>query len=157
MHYISVGLLFFFFKQKTAYEMRISDWSSDVCSSDLLPAGDRRRDRPADRRVGLCQPGGRAGHRLRIEDLLGFQRAAQAGAIESDVAVRRVLDQRQVGVERERGQIVAPPRQQRARSEEHTSELQSLMRISYAVFCLKKKKKIKHRLIHRQIKRTTHN
>src|SRR3546814_4582629 len=31
-------LLFFFFKQKTAYEMRISDWSSDVCSSDLLEA-----------------------------------------------------------------------------------------------------------------------
>src|SRR3546814_1876300 len=31
-------LLFFFFKQKTAYEMRISDWSSDVCSSDLLQA-----------------------------------------------------------------------------------------------------------------------
>src|SRR3546814_3614542 len=31
----SVALLFFFFKQKTAYEMRISDWSSDVCSSDL--------------------------------------------------------------------------------------------------------------------------
>src|SRR3546814_2206232 len=30
-------LVFFFFKQKTAYEMRISDWSSDVCSSDLLP------------------------------------------------------------------------------------------------------------------------
>src|SRR3546814_17408076 len=30
--------LFFFFKQKTAYEMRISDWSSDVCSSDLRPA-----------------------------------------------------------------------------------------------------------------------
>src|SRR3546814_1094437 len=33
-------LFFFFFKQKTAYEMRISDWSSDVCSSDLLSAGD---------------------------------------------------------------------------------------------------------------------
>src|SRR3546814_11358332 len=33
-------VLFFFFKQKTAYEMRISDWSSDVCSSDLLMAGD---------------------------------------------------------------------------------------------------------------------
>src|SRR3546814_9978289 len=32
-----VCLLFFFFKQKTAYEMRISDWSSDVCSSDLWP------------------------------------------------------------------------------------------------------------------------
>src|SRR3546814_3309424 len=38
----AVGLLilmFFFFKQKTAYEMRISDWSSDVCSSDLVAAG----------------------------------------------------------------------------------------------------------------------
>src|SRR3546814_8311378 len=34
MFYLS--LVFFFFKQKTAYEMRISDWSSDVCSSDLL-------------------------------------------------------------------------------------------------------------------------
>src|SRR3546814_10896789 len=32
----SYGLCFFFFKQKTAYEMRISDWSSDVCSSDLF-------------------------------------------------------------------------------------------------------------------------
>src|SRR3546814_13877689 len=32
--------MFFFFKQKTAYEMRISDWSSDVCSSDLQPAQD---------------------------------------------------------------------------------------------------------------------
>src|SRR3546814_2126041 len=36
-HVIHV-VLFFFFKQKTAYEMRISDWSSDVCSSDLLDA-----------------------------------------------------------------------------------------------------------------------
>src|SRR3546814_7438241 len=35
---ISVILLFFFFKQKTAYEMRISDWSSDVCSADQPPA-----------------------------------------------------------------------------------------------------------------------
>src|SRR3546814_15331347 len=34
----SISLLFFFFKQKTAYEMRISDWSSDVCSSDLIAA-----------------------------------------------------------------------------------------------------------------------
>src|SRR3546814_11806970 len=34
-------MMFFFFKQKTAYEMRISDWSSDVCSSDLLVEADR--------------------------------------------------------------------------------------------------------------------
>src|SRR3546814_7672415 len=39
-HVVSSCLLFFFFKQKTAYEMRISDWSSDVCSSDLA---DRRQ------------------------------------------------------------------------------------------------------------------
>src|SRR3546814_3869342 len=42
------GVLFFFFKQKTAYEMRISDWSSDVCSSDL-PAGRFRNFMSYDR------------------------------------------------------------------------------------------------------------
>src|SRR3546814_3420110 len=36
---VILHILFFFFKQKTAYEMRISDWSSDVCSSDLVFAG----------------------------------------------------------------------------------------------------------------------
>src|SRR3546814_7217744 len=39
----SLGLLVFFFKQKTAYLMRISDWSSDVCSSDLWYGGDINR------------------------------------------------------------------------------------------------------------------
>src|SRR3546814_6683255 len=48
--------IFFFFKQKTAYEMRISDWSSDVCSSDL------RRYRPA-RRTRLSGTGLRRGYR----------------------------------------------------------------------------------------------
>src|SRR3546814_9114813 len=43
--------IFFFFKQKTAYEMRISDWSSDVCSSDL-PRGDGRAARPLHRVQG---------------------------------------------------------------------------------------------------------
>src|SRR3546814_10627331 len=42
--YVLIVLFFFFFKQKTAYEMRISDWSSDVCSSDLPPCfGEFRR------------------------------------------------------------------------------------------------------------------
>src|SRR3546814_5982818 len=45
------GWLFFFFKQKTAYEMRISDWSSDVCSSDLQGLGPRLC--AADARVGI--------------------------------------------------------------------------------------------------------
>src|SRR3546814_18473256 len=60
-------MLFFFFKQKTAYEMRISDWSSDVCSSDLdhgpEPRSERRnRDRPRRRfgrrafRLGQLSP-----------------------------------------------------------------------------------------------------
>src|SRR3546814_5063379 len=41
--------VFFFFKQKTAYELRISDWSSDVCSSDLPVLGARRRKLPTGR------------------------------------------------------------------------------------------------------------
>src|SRR3546814_2168406 len=44
---VFVCLVFFFFKQKTAYEMRISDWSSDVCSSDLI--GDGGNEAPAAR------------------------------------------------------------------------------------------------------------
>src|SRR3546814_3815960 len=49
---VLLSCVFFFFKQKTAYEMRISDWSSDVCSSDLAGvdrfAVDRHRQRLAD-------------------------------------------------------------------------------------------------------------
>src|SRR3546814_10632264 len=76
--------------------MRISDWSSDVCSSDL-PAGGRVA-------AGCCWSGSRPWR---------GGRCAQR----------------------------APASPHPRRSEEHTSELQSLMRISYAVFCLKKKKK----------------
>src|SRR3546814_2564459 len=43
---IFLFLLFFFFKQKTAYEMRISDWSSDVCSSDLIGSSGCARRQP---------------------------------------------------------------------------------------------------------------
>src|SRR3546814_6069925 len=50
-------ILIFFFKPKTAYEMRISDWSSDVCSSDLVAD---REDRVIERRLRLAEPGGRA-------------------------------------------------------------------------------------------------
>src|SRR3546814_13653262 len=57
------GLLFFFFKQKTAYEMRISDWSSDVCSSDL---GSRLADEPRQGRGSISdhlEPAARHGLR----------------------------------------------------------------------------------------------
>src|SRR3546814_5395702 len=51
-----------FFKQKTAYEMRISDWSSDVCSSDLPPRQVRARHRPASRLAHeLARPAHRPG------------------------------------------------------------------------------------------------
>src|SRR3546814_2092541 len=97
--------------------MRISDWSSDVCSSDLgydysssiypilhdhygMPDASRFRFRPSDR------------HAL----------------VEVPISTLRL-----------RGRNL--PSGGGGRSEEHTSELQSLMRISYAVFCLKKKKK----------------
>src|SRR3546814_1887349 len=56
----NICFLFFFFKQKTAYEMRISDWSSDVCSSDLLGEIRGLDDHPAAGaapwRVGLARP-----------------------------------------------------------------------------------------------------
>src|SRR3546814_3948729 len=65
-------LLFCFFKQKTAYEMRISDWSSDVCSSDLLiarrrgvfpgPVPGNRPGTPRDSYRNLYLPNGRHGH-----------------------------------------------------------------------------------------------
>src|SRR3546814_7149706 len=61
-------LFFFFFKQKTAYEMRISDWSSDVCSSDL-EAGDRGRGHAVPRgRDEERRRGGTSHARLRSEE-----------------------------------------------------------------------------------------
>src|SRR3546814_6933126 len=129
---------FFFFKQKTAYEMRISDWSSDVCSSDLMAAraqgypdivappsfpavietlaNDEQRRRgelPLTEVIG-CD----FHHLLHGEQHFTYEGLMYAG--DDVVVTTRVEDF--------------------YRSEEHTSELQSLMRISYAVFCLKKKK-----------------
>src|SRR3546814_3822562 len=48
-------VFFFFFKQKTAYEMRISDWSSDVCSSDLRLAQSQKEDKRSDKGRGQDQ------------------------------------------------------------------------------------------------------
>src|SRR3546814_5037817 len=107
--------------------MRISDWSSDVCSSDL----DRRSDPQSSRLRPLAGeqslPGGRpcAG-------------GANPGAVESR-QVRGWHESARLDVH-DPAQPLLLGASQAARSEEHTSELQSLMRISYAVFCLKKKK-----------------
>src|SRR3546814_6982691 len=91
--------------------MRISDWSSDVCSSDLLARG---RDHQADRTGDLRNAG-------RGDDEVGLRHPGRHDRKER--RRRREVAIAGIGI----------------RSEEHTSELQSLMRISYAVFCLKKK------------------
>src|SRR3546814_2676838 len=57
-----ISIFFFFFKQKTAYEMRISDWSSDVCSSDLAARSAVARPLIAARRIGRAVGRGRDRH-----------------------------------------------------------------------------------------------
>src|SRR3546814_3393090 len=67
--YCFCSLIIFFFKQKTAYEMRISDWSSDVCSSDLV--ADHRHDkRLGAAAIGRTAAAGEADHR-RIGVIIG--------------------------------------------------------------------------------------
>src|SRR3546814_1732384 len=63
--------MFFFFKQKTAYELRISDWSSDVCSSDLLAVADRGSDGNIDSAHAAIYGGVGAGA-LRLRAGLGY-------------------------------------------------------------------------------------
>src|SRR3546814_5611320 len=97
--------------------MRISDWSSDVCSSDLSP-----------------------------DNLLfaTISRGFRSGAFNGTDYVTRLYDAETLWNYEVGGKFTALDRRLRLnpgvfRSEEHTSELQSLMRISYAVFCLTKK------------------
>src|SRR3546814_2315609 len=88
------GCVFFFFKQKTAYEMRISDWSSDVCSSDLRSAPARRRCRRCTgrrRRPGRwrCRrwPVERRKRRFRSEE----RRVGKECAVRVDLGGRRII------------------------------------------------------------------
>src|SRR3546814_4705055 len=113
--------------------MRISDWSSDVCSSDLEPKGAEIKRRLGQAEIVL----GRIAKHVRTT-AQGFldhvQRIAEARIIRREKAQVQKLEQAGVDVVAAEG-----GRQAAVRSEEHTSELQSLMRTSYAVFCLKKK------------------
>src|SRR3546814_10225366 len=143
MFVLRIMSLFFFFKQKTAYEMRISGWSSDVCLIGHV-ARDRR---PVDHdKIGAgilagFEYGGQA-HRLnrrhggRVELAHVFPERGRRLRVQvddrSDLAGLLGRD-RQTGGERRF------PDAPFLRSEEHTSALPSLMRISYAVFCLKNK------------------
>src|SRR3546814_8528702 len=143
-------VLFFFFKQKTAYEMRISDWSSDVCSSDLvaptsspsahasglrvrgatdLPDATAKLIRQLRRRCDQCV-------RQRLERGT-FERAADADR-DQRMAELAARPPHRHGQHSDAGNVIALVdritllARLRDRSEEHTSELQSLMRISYA-------------------------
>src|SRR3546814_6341759 len=121
--------------------MRISDWSSDVCSSDLVGPASAGSD-PGP----ICY--GRGGLLPTITDallMLGIL-SADAGFAGGSFSlttegVREAFEKiaTQMGCSVEDAAFDCW-RVVNARSEEHTSELQSLMRISYAVFCLKKKK-----------------
>src|SRR3546814_298942 len=189
---------FFFFKQKTAYELRISDWSSDVCSSDLL---DRLAiitliiDRQTKLILGhalMASYGGGEEIRLALDDFgkrirdfaktdlstaTRIQGVVWVAARDIEIFADLVTSERFHEINRPTVEVIdTGPRRHgteilrwlgdrlpplsfkpmamerfesassehgipidEARSEEHTSELQSLMRNSYAVFCLKKK------------------
>src|SRR3546814_7188788 len=138
--------------------MRISDWSADVCYSDLIEAVQRRFAAQQSRLRIVETPAQRfARARLQLVETM---------TVTCELLRRRVSPQLRLAMReslpmaREHAVLgtVQPCRQlieacaafeqattrmlgfEAARSEEHTSELQSLMRISYAVFCLKKKK-----------------
>src|SRR3546814_1138491 len=138
--------------------MRISDWSSDVCSSDL--AGDLRervavigRHAPAvgglDRQdlvewdrgnleqflLGITNRRIRADRGHHATDERGHPRPDGLGRTQAHVPKRRIEALVRLVAGKDSDRLALRAIEQR-RSEEHTSELQSLMRISYAVFCL---------------------
>src|SRR3546814_5513377 len=132
-------VVFFFFKQKTAYEMRISDWSSDVCSSDL-PATDEGGAVADGQRLPDCRDNGAFIELCRIIYRRPAEQDGEAVKSSLTAAFKRghggfmlCKEGRGPGwVERCVEACTHPALGQRA--EEHTSELQSMMRISYADF-----------------------
>src|SRR3546814_1988798 len=115
--------------------MRISDWSSDVCSSDLCRMISERIDRG---RIGLGANDRRAIVAIAELDAPALiLRIAERGDFRGDLGAFGI-GLRPAALEIT-GLGVDLADREADRSEEHTSELQSLMRISYAVFCLKKK------------------
>src|SRR3546814_8048913 len=125
--------------------MRISDWSSDVCSSDL--AFER-----GDRGVLVLDHAGDGAERT-VGDVPRDRAPELPRRDAPRLAIGTGRDDRHIGVAEGGVEVIAEGVEltDHLRSEEHTSELQSLMRISYAVFCLKKKtnsytqKKVTHR------------
>src|SRR3546814_4734824 len=108
--------------------MRISDWSSDVCTSDLSSVEDFRCDQKWPEYLEYCDQFYFAVPESFPQALIPPAQGLMVADGYGATVVRESAD-------------FALNAARRRRSEEHTSELQSLMRISYAVFCLNKKKK----------------
>src|SRR3546814_1591615 len=125
--------------------MRISDWSSDVCSSDLLAGRVTEVAQLGERVAGLTTR--LAEHEAHVESLEQKHQHAREALEHYRTSVKEQRDQEQrrhehqvqgLQVElRQANEGLTGKNHELMRSEEHTSELQSLMRISYAVFCLK--------------------
>src|SRR3546814_9161571 len=126
--------MFFFFKQKTTYEMRISDWSSDVCSSDLIhnERGYRKVRRALARQydIGWQEPD------IQVVDVdmagdrhLILEHNVMNGVLLAESDADQVL---QHLADIWSYDVCLNEVERATRSEEHTSELQSLMRHSYA-------------------------
>src|SRR3546814_1268293 len=131
--------MFFFFKQKTAYEMRISDWSSDVCSSDLKVVdatfGDEQE---VYVKAKTAQPGE---YNLVHSSGLSFYKKWVDSGMSATINPNNIPNLALVMPALMAPYLKMTPDALGAapyysRSEEHTSELQSLLRTSFAVFCL---------------------
>src|SRR3546814_8619881 len=135
---------FFCFKQKTAYEMRISDWSSTCALPiyEILTSTIQNRETAAGKANVLAasviidgDPRAADKQLAAIAQVTAadIQRVARTYLADEHSAAIRYLPAESAAAGAKSDTV--------SRSEEHTSELQSLMRTSYAVFCLKKKKK----------------
>src|SRR3546814_4987476 len=149
--------------------MRISDWSSDVCSSDLpflliaasgigywppaLLTRPSMRPRSASTLLTACFTASSSRISKISDDTLPPSSRISAAVVSSFSALRPVMTtcapRLASSCAVQRPMPEPPPVTMTVRSEEHTSELQSLMRISYAVFCLKQKK-MEHDMTHTQ-------
>src|SRR3546814_1489991 len=128
-----------------AYDMRISDWSSDVCSSDLVevgaPGAGEVRVRQTAVAVNYIDTYQRSGlYPMKLPAVIGNEAAGVVEAVGQGVTSLKTGDRiAYPGLLGAYAEARLLPADKVVRSEEHTSELQSLMRNSYAVFCLKKK------------------
>src|SRR3546814_3228603 len=142
--------------------MRISDWSSDVCPSDLITherdraqAATARAEAVSELLIGMfdsADPAQARGKEVTVRDVMDHAAAELEDRLAGQPALLAEMDHIiggvyvRLGEYEPAGDLLRRGLELRRqlhgpRSEEHTSELQSLMCISYAVFCLKKKKK----------------